>query len=277
MAGNVLNITPAAISKQMSALELRLGVTLFYRGHRSIELTSAGRTYLPVAERVLAILKDGRESARAVDRRKRLMVEVDHEFLEFFLMPRLSRLHVELPELELEFRPLLPRRHGQQGELAITFGHPGFGAVVAERLCEYDVFPVGCPDLCKTIDNPLTVLPLLHDVDTYWWDTILAAEDISRSNSGTIMGHGAISLRAAMAGQGLAVGDIVLCADALAEGSLIRIGTVCLPGRANYWLTSHQSTKQDKIVQEFRDWLTTELKNIVKPTIQPKQLDLRVK
>src|SRR5690625_8046314 len=45
-AAERLNLSQAAISRQIKLLERRLGVRLFYRGNRSVQLTSAGRTFL---------------------------------------------------------------------------------------------------------------------------------------------------------------------------------------------------------------------------------------
>jgi len=46
-AADELHVTPAAISHQIHALEEDLGVRLFYRMNRSIELTASARVLLP--------------------------------------------------------------------------------------------------------------------------------------------------------------------------------------------------------------------------------------
>src|SRR5215472_4264206 len=46
-AADELHVTPAAVSHQIHALEQDLGVTLFHRMNRSVELTASGRVLLP--------------------------------------------------------------------------------------------------------------------------------------------------------------------------------------------------------------------------------------
>ena len=48
-AADVVRITQPALSRQVRQLERDLGIALFRRGHRRLELTSAGREFLPVA------------------------------------------------------------------------------------------------------------------------------------------------------------------------------------------------------------------------------------
>ncbi len=59
-AAEVLHVTQPALTARLAALERELGEPLFRRTHRGMELTDAGRGFLPYAERALAALRDGR-------------------------------------------------------------------------------------------------------------------------------------------------------------------------------------------------------------------------
>ncbi len=61
-AGERLHLSQPAISKRIAALEAALGMPLFNRVGRRIDLTDAGRTLLPYARRVIAELEDGRRA-----------------------------------------------------------------------------------------------------------------------------------------------------------------------------------------------------------------------
>lgn len=261
-AGAALNVTQAAVSKQVAALENRLGAPLFERGHRSIALTEAGRRYAPVAEKVIALLDAGRAEAVEAAARETLTVEVDYEFLAFFLMPRLARLRATLPGVGLRFVPdlLTPRRSGPGCDLAITYGHPGERWARADRLCGFTVFAVGRPALVEAATAPLAGLPLVHDLDTSWWEAILGAEGVVRTDPPVVLGHGAVAIRAAIDGVGLAVGDDLLCADALASGALVPVGVARFPGRADYWLARRTSGPERDIERAFQAWLLEELR-----------------
>jgi DNA-binding transcriptional LysR family regulator len=63
-AANALTITQPALSRTIRQLEDRLGVTLFDRGTRHVELTGAGQTLLEYVERALAELARGFDAVR---------------------------------------------------------------------------------------------------------------------------------------------------------------------------------------------------------------------
>ncbi len=257
-----LNVTQAAVSKQIASLENRLDSILFERRHRSVSLTASGEAYLPVAEHVLVLLETGRSDAARLTDREKLTVAIDHEFLDFVLAPRLDRLRAAIPHVDISFVPEIGRRVAPNCDLAITFGHPSDRGIHSERLCGFSVFVVGAPKLVNSCHDPLSDLPLLHDVDTYWWTAILRAENITRSETGIVMGTGAAAIRAAINGSGLAIGDDLLCANALSEGRLVRVGHTPLPGRVDYWISSASKSKETNVVRSFKNWVRDEVREI---------------
>ncbi len=58
-AADELGLSPSALSRQISALEQRLGVRLFDRDTRNVSLTASGQTFVRIAERILNIAEDG--------------------------------------------------------------------------------------------------------------------------------------------------------------------------------------------------------------------------
>src|SRR5919198_2786633 len=60
-AAEALFVTQPALTARLQALESELGTRLFLRSRRGMELTDAGRAFMPYAERALLALRDGRE------------------------------------------------------------------------------------------------------------------------------------------------------------------------------------------------------------------------
>ncbi|MCP4818698.1 MAG: LysR family transcriptional regulator, partial [Shimia sp.] len=56
-----LNMSPAAVSQQVKSLEERLGAPLFVRKAHSVQLTDAGRAYLPPVQQSLMTLEEATE------------------------------------------------------------------------------------------------------------------------------------------------------------------------------------------------------------------------
>ena len=58
-AAEALHVTQPALTARIQALEGELGTSLFDRSHRGMQLTDAGRAFVPYADRALAALRDG--------------------------------------------------------------------------------------------------------------------------------------------------------------------------------------------------------------------------
>src|SRR5215217_8133864 len=65
-AAEALFMAQPSLSDQIRRLEAELGVALFARGGRGLELTEAGRLFLPHAERTVATAHEAAESVREV-------------------------------------------------------------------------------------------------------------------------------------------------------------------------------------------------------------------
>jgi len=65
-AGSLLHLSQPAVSRRLELLERELGAPLFERIRSGAILTEAGRTFLPHAEALLASMRDGLDSVRAL-------------------------------------------------------------------------------------------------------------------------------------------------------------------------------------------------------------------
>src|SRR4051812_50044044 len=65
-AAAALHMAQPSLSDQIRKLEAELGVGLFVRAGRRLELTEAGRLFLPAAERVLAAAEEAQDAVRGL-------------------------------------------------------------------------------------------------------------------------------------------------------------------------------------------------------------------
>ena len=100
-ASEELALTQSAISRQIQALEEDVGVTLFLRHTRAVELTSAGaqllRAALPSLERIDSAVRIIRQSAG----RKSVAISTWASFASMWLIPRLEMFQRAHPDIDI--------------------------------------------------------------------------------------------------------------------------------------------------------------------------------
>jgi DNA-binding transcriptional LysR family regulator len=102
-AAESLGLAQPSLSSQIGRLEQTLGVDLFLRTHRPVELTDAGQTLLPIARRALGSIEDVVRAVAEVEdlRRGHVMVGATPS-LGATLLPRvLARFHEHHPDITL--------------------------------------------------------------------------------------------------------------------------------------------------------------------------------
>ena len=260
-----LGVTPAASSRQISALERQLGVMLFERGNRCVRLTEAGRRYQHVAARVISLLQEGCKYIEQDADPKSLRIRVDAAFYVFFLQPRITNLVHAVPELVLDIINTSPVRCDQDkgAQAWITYGQPILDRESrVERLFDFNYFPVGAPDILSSIADPIGTLTLFHDLQRTSWAPILDLQGAGRKKLPVVFGQYTICLDAAIAGCGLALGNDFHCADALSDERLMAVGNIQLPAHSSYWFVIDERLVVDETALAFRTWLFDELQQV---------------
>ncbi|HEX3723778.1 MAG TPA: LysR family transcriptional regulator [Nitrolancea sp.] len=105
-AAQVLNVSQAAISGRIQALEAELGGPLFVRGGRRVTLTEAGENFLPYARRALAVLAEGVEAARGAQTGQygRVTIGAVDSISDGLLVPVVARYRAAHPHVRLTVR-----------------------------------------------------------------------------------------------------------------------------------------------------------------------------
>ncbi|MCH7943436.1 MAG: transcriptional regulator GcvA [Proteobacteria bacterium] len=274
-AARELNVTPAAVSHQVKALEEFLGIALFRRLNRALMLTDAGQTILPG-------LRDGFDHlAQAVgklaDQRdgNTLTVSTSPSFAAKWLVPRLDRFRAAHPHIELRIDAtdrLVDLTRGE-ADVAIRYGTGNYPGMRAERLFTDESFPVCSPGLCKGPPPLLTPADLdrhaLLHVDwnvqsqtaPSWRMWLLAAgADHRDAGRGSRFNQESMALQAAIEGHGVALASRVLAADDLAAGRLVRPFDLVLPTDFTYYLVTPETATDQPKIKAYFDWMIAETK-----------------
>src|SRR5258706_2734360 len=145
IAARELHVTPAAISHQIKGLEEHLGLRLFRRLARGLELTRAGQALLPKLRQGFNQLGEALDEMRTLEAPGTLAVSAATSFATRWLAPRLHRFVAAHPELDVRInastRLIDPKKDEfapgdavagspvQDADIVVRFGtgeYPGF-------------------------------------------------------------------------------------------------------------------------------------------------------
>ena len=267
-----LNVTPAAVSHQVKALEALLGVSLFRRLTRALRLTEAGQAALPTISQGFDTLAQGVEQMRAHGGSGVLTISVSPSFGAMWLVPRLERFRIRHPDIEIRIdgtdrRVDLTR---DDADVALRYGPGGYKGVRVDWLFSQVNTPV-CSPVLLSGEHPLRRPDdlrhhtLLHidwkDAEASWRMWLLAAglHDIDPTR-GPRFTMESMAVQAALDGQGVALIGDMLVADDLAAGRLVRPfdPSLSTPLTFSYYLLSAKDGAEQPKVAAFRDWLLEE-------------------
>jgi len=279
-----LHVTPAAISHQVKALEAQIGVKLFRRLNRAVQLTEHGQACLPVLRDAFDRMAQAVEIARAPQRHKILTVSAAPSFATKWLVPRLDRFWTKHPDIDLRVSASMHLVDFAREDIqaALRYGHGRYPGLHAELLMRNEVFPVCSPKLLEgrnALRRPddLRHHVLLHDAtnvsdpSTPDWPMWLRAAGVTDVDAtrGLRFHHVAMALDAAIAGRGVALAHSVLVRDDLAEGRLVRPFALSLPVEFAYYFVCPPEALQDAKIRAFREWILEEARAAMRPAESP--------
>lgn len=268
-AADELCVTRGAISRHVKLLEERLSVALFKRLPRGIELTESGRRLLPVltdafesiVQRVGQIASDNRD----------LRIICPPTISIRWLIPRLDDFRASFPDIKTR----LTTAFYEWGDFLNGDFDVGFGCnppdeqpdgVEVLPLFPMIITPVCAPALLKgpvPLDKPedLARFTLLHESPEHHdWTAWLTAFDVQEvdSQSGEELPNLDMATKAAVLGNGIVMGDIVLTRDEIESGQLVMpFETMkCKTDWGDFALLGSTTSWDDPKVDAFKRWIS---------------------
>ncbi|MXY66900.1 MAG: LysR family transcriptional regulator [Gammaproteobacteria bacterium] len=270
-AARELELTQPAVSRSVRKLEQALGVALFIRRHRAIDLTEAGGVlYEAVHGGFSQMYQVARRLRRITHAHVSLLCSDTHA--HWWLMPRLSDFQGKYPGISLRVEVI--KRYvdlepaGPEGMvLGIWSGEqprPGYECV---EIAPEEVFPVANPALARTLDigDDLAALAgqrLIHEdqkeLPTLTWREYFAAYGLLREDEelpGLRLSDYSPVLAATLAGQGIALGLAHIVNPLIESGLLVRIGTRVHRTSLRFYLVWPERTALTPQAEQVKDWL----------------------
>lgn len=230
-AAKELHVTRGAISRQVKILEEHLGVQLFHRTSRGVELTKAGRDLQPVLTQAFRTIAEG--TMRVVNRAE-LRVICPPALSIRWLMPRLPEFRASHPDIRLKLTTDFHGDYAFDGadyDIAISCqnrsGQRDAGICV-QQLFPYVLTPVCAPAFLEKhkLERPtdLATVNLIDEAQaTDDWDDWSDHFDVAGLNldEGDVYPNFDLAIKAAMMGTGVIMGDLFLCNEELEQGTLV--------------------------------------------------------
>jgi LysR family glycine cleavage system transcriptional activator len=283
-----LNVTPAAVSHQIKGLEDHLGVALFLRHNRALELTEAARAALPKLREGFDSLAQAVERVRAHKGMGQLTVSAAPSFAARWLMPRLHRFFDAHRDVDVRISARLrqPATGGRRtvaerasieawladSDVAILYGRGDYPGYRVDRLLPLSITPICSPRLVTDPKHPL-LWPrdlkhhlLLHD-DTgelydgiSFWEVWLSAAGVDGVdlNRGPRFSHAVLAFEAAVEGHGVVATMPILAEADLNAGRLVTPFELRVPLESAYYLVCNEAAATRPSVAAFREWLLEE-------------------
>jgi LysR family transcriptional regulator, glycine cleavage system transcriptional activator len=288
-AAQELSITQAAVSHQIKSLEEYLGVELFRRAGRGVQLTEAARACLPRLREGFDALAAAVETIRERAEEAELLITAPPVFAARWLMPRLADFSRREPKIELRvfasskmvdagaldsptLVSALDLREESSG-VEIHLGAGNYPGYRADRLFGVSMTVVANPELVKG-DPPIRAPAdlahhvLLHDdaMDTVtggdawrrWLENAGAAERVDASR-GPRFSSNILSLEAASQKLGVALALRPLVDADLASGRLCAPFDVEMRPPSAYYLVCPEVIADRPAVAAFRAWLLSQV------------------
>ncbi len=269
-AAGDLCLTQSAISRQVQALEERLGVKLLVRGHRAISFTPEGERLFRSADSAIQQLQDAFGTITADLGRGPVTITASIGVTGLWILPRLGRFQQLHPDIDVRVAAnnRILDLAGERIDLAIRYGALAAMDEGAIPLFRETVAPVAHPSLgldrlASAKDIAGQVLLEFDDPGRPWlhWKDWLASAGWKGAKPKGILRFNQYDqvIQSAMAGQGIALGRIELIQPMLADGRLWRVPT-SHPGAGNdhaYWLVGADAAPRPEVAAVM-DWIVAE-------------------
>lgn len=275
-AAEELALTQSAVSRQIQSLEDEVGVPLFLRHTRAVELTGAGAQLLqavvPALERLDGTVRQIRQTAG----RKSVAITTWASFASMWLIPRLEAFQREHPDIDIRIDATDTPVDLETADvdLALRYAVPATVPAGAVRLFGEQLTPVASPWLLKggpRLERPqdLAQFTLIEAGDAHrtqfleWlsWARWFAERSLPpvEPKRWLYFNYAHQIAQAALTGQGVALARRPLVADSLASGELVEV----LPQQRMdsplaYWLLVGPRSAARPEIRAFCDWLQTQ-------------------
>lgn len=264
-AAEELLITQSAVSKQIKNLEFHLGQQLFQRQSGGLQLTEAGKNYLPTIVRGFSVLEQGTRSFLNSSEQVDLKIKANYAFASLWLCRHIGEFMDLHPQIRCTISPALWEQDFSTGNADIEFYYSKHDLLSdkAIQLTTESLVPVCAPEIfsrVRSVEDFETecILDLTGIGDTWdYWISQNGFTHLKLSNR-HYFGTFVLSVNMALEGYGITLAHSTLIARYAEKGVLVPFWDYSVASRDNYFAVVRN--ERSEAARLLLEWLHSKLK-----------------
>ncbi len=261
-AANELNLTQAAISKQVKLLEFHLREQLFVRRARSLEMTKSGEAYLPKVRDAFERLAAGTNEVFGNRKSGILTVRSAVGLSVNWLAPKLRDFREKHPKVRLRVISSVWNEEvgDRKYDFDIRYGTGKYGKLRSDRLTWETITPLCAPSLLDPDRGPeqLGEHMLIHVLgyEEGWATWFRAAETpLVDPGEGLQTDTSLLAFELAASGGGVALGRSSMAQKEIEAGRLVKPFDLEVGIEEAFHLVESSEDRIHPDAEVFRNWL----------------------
>jgi LysR family glycine cleavage system transcriptional activator len=274
-AADEMALTQSAVSRQIQSLEEEVGVGLFLRHTRAVELTSAGTQLLMAVSQSLPRIDGAVRQIRQSAGRQAVALTTFASFASMWLIPRLEQFQRDNPDIDIRIDATDNTLDLEVSDvdMALRYGPITSMPAKAIRLFGEQLTPVVSPWLLKdgvTLTKPADVAQFTlieagdaHHTHLQWltWRRWFDEHGLAKlqPKRWLYFNYAYQMVQAALTGQGVVLARLPLVAESLANGDLVEpLPKLRMDSPMAYWLVVGPRSGARPEIRAFVEWLMTQ-------------------
>ncbi|HHT7531973.1 TPA: LysR substrate-binding domain-containing protein [Raoultella planticola] len=265
LAAKELHVTHSAISQQIKVLEEMLGVRLFTRHGRGVQINEEGRLYAMHVREALEHITDATRLVHVKPRTTTLTLATVPSFACHWLLPRLDRFRARYPHITLRLLVSLTVTNMQQEavDIAIRMGKGDWEGLESRYMFADELIVVAAPHYnggsLPATPQEVAAGKIIFSMES--WKTWCLKAGLEREivAGGLCINDSNLVLEAVRLGNGIALERRSLVQGAIDRGELVQLTACSAPYPWPYWLVTPQQSEKKAEVSVFIAWLNEEL------------------
>ena len=249
VAAETLNVSPSAISQQIKTLEKYIGLPLFNRKKRELQLTQAGESFYQIAKKTVKSYEAGYANFVAQYFSSTIRVSMIHYIANEVVIPQLHDFHNKYPDLNLlvETSPKVENLEAGKLDAAIRFGTPPWGDCHAELITNVKINLLASKSYCEK--HPIksmsdfrkqTLIHIRRDVND--WQRFMDFKNYPfKPHNELFFDSYDAGIRAAEEGLGIAMGTFPVSNNKIGEGGLEVVLDEYMPIKEAFYLVTPEN------------------------------------